>query len=478
MPWIVVIPLAVMVVGMFIGFARQFSAAGRQKAKEHGAAGTAGTWLIFVSFVELAIGIGSVVAARRAPGTGGGYDFSAVILLGVGIVLFVIGVFLKVRGRRRARIYHTGIPGEAVIRAVHETGTMVNNQPMYAFDLEVTGSGFAPTTTTHREVVPFWFASRVGPQSRVPVKVDPNNPSRLIFDWDRFATTQAAQAPTVASAQVPVAGAPSASPLVDSAGFAQTGGAPAAPGTSGFSGIASLSDAMQAARELTPQGSGWHVGKIIGAVVLLFVIAIVGGGLYFISSIFKTVSDTTNEVTSQVEDALDQAGEFGGDLGAGATKPTTIELSRKAAGRAPVAYSVELPFGWLDLTELEDEVVGPLAVDLILTAGDATKARIVVTRSVRFLEDPAPAEADIGSIRRELLGEYGDSLAGTRPVTVDGEAGIRIDLKPGADGLRSRQVAMMRGGQVLFASVTAPKQEWETTLPVFDDVLASWAWKK
>lgn len=475
MPWIVVIPLAVMVIGMFIGFARQFSAAGQQKARQHGAAGTAGTWLIFVSFIELAIGIGSVVAARRAPGTGGGYDFSAVVLLGVGILLFVIGVFLKGRGRRRSRIYNNGIPGEALIRAVHETGTMVNNQPMYAFDLDVTGSGFAPTSTRHREVVPFWFASRVGPQSRVPVKVDPTNPTRLIFDWDRFATTEAAQSPDVAALQAAVAGAASTSSPVDSGGFAQAEGAAPATGTSNFPGISSLGDAMQAARGLTPQGSGWHVGKVIGAVVLLFVLAIVGGGLYFISSIFKTVSDTTNEVTSQVEDALDEAGQI--TAGAGGSKPTTIEMSRKAAGRGPVAYSVELPFGWLDLTELEDDVVGPLAIDLILTAADATEARIVVTRSVRFLEDPAPANADIASIRREMLAEYGDSLAGTKPVTLDGEPGMQIDLKPGAHGLRSRQVAVMRGGQVLFAAVTVPQREFETTLPVFEDLLASWSWK-
>ncbi|HEV2754153.1 MAG TPA: hypothetical protein VG318_00040 [Actinomycetota bacterium] len=464
MPWIVVIPLAVMVLGMFLGFARQFSAAGRQRAKEHGAAGTAGTWLIFVSFVELAIGIGSAVAARRASGTGGGFDASAAILLGVGIVLFVVGVYLKIRGRRRARIYNTGMPGEALIRAVHETGTMVNNQPMYGFDLEVTGSGFAPTTTTHREVVPFWFASRVGPNTRVPVKVDPTNPSRLIFDWDRFAATQPAQAPAAASVTSPV----------DGSGFAQ----PAAPEPTGdFPGIASMQDAMQAARELTPQGSGWHVGKVIGAVVLLFVVAVVGGGLYFVSTIFNSVSDATNEVTEQVEDALGDAGGIG-DIGAGSDgRPTRISVSRRAAGRGPVGYSLELPVGWIDATQAEDAVVGPLAVDLVMIPSALTEARIGVTRSVRFLEDPAPEDAGIASIRRELLAEYGDTVADTGPVSVAGQPGIRIDVRPGADGLRSRQVGLMRGGQVLFVSVTAVRAEWDATLSVFDDVLASWKWK-
>ncbi|MDQ3915094.1 MAG: DUF1795 domain-containing protein [Actinomycetota bacterium] len=472
MPWIVVIPLAVMVLGMFVGFARQFSRRGQQRAREHGVAGSAGSWLIFVSFIELAIGIGSRVAAQRAPGEGGGYDISSTILLGVGVLLFVVGVFLKARGRRRARIYNTGLPGEALIRDVRETGTVVNNQPMYEFDLDVTGSGFAPTSTTHREVIPFWFANRVGPQSNVPVKVDPSNPGRLIFDWDRFRAT--------APVQVPAGGAPATA--VGASGFAETSGGTATPGEAAnvlMSGADALADAMQAARQFGSGGPGWHVGKAIGAAVLLFVIAIVGGGLYFISSIFDTVSDTTNEVTEQVEDARDEAGRITGGAGAGAgsSRPTTVAVSRTAAGRRPVAYAVELPVGWLDLTAAEEERVGPLVVDVVLKPVTPSEARIVVTRSVRFLEDPAPEDADITSIRREMLAEYGDRLAGTAPARLAGEPAIRIDIAPGTDGLRSRQVAVMRGGQVLFASVTAKEPEWRAVLPVFGDVLASWKWK-
>lgn len=46
-----------------------------------------------------------------------------------------------------------------------------------------------------------------------------------------------------------------------------------------------------------PGGTGTEV---VGAVVLLFVVSIFGGTLYFVSSIFKTVSGTTSDVTEQV----------------------------------------------------------------------------------------------------------------------------------------------------------------------------------
>lgn len=468
MPWIVVVPLGVMVIGMMIGFARQFSPAGRAKAKAHGASGTAGSWLIFVSFIELSIGIGSWIGDRRAPGTGG-YSIAAVVLLGVGILLFVLGVFLKIKGRRRARIYHSGVPGEAVIRAVHETGTMVNNQPMYAFDLDVAGQGFAPVSTTHREVVPFWFLNRVGPQSRVPVKVDPQNPTRVIFDWDAFAAMAPAQA------------APGAPGSVASVGTGASNLAAGAGGAASLPDPATIANAMQAAREFSAgAGSGWHVGKLIGLGIGLFMLLVVGGALFYVSKIFGEVGDVTKDVTKQAADALDDARGLqdaikgGGGKGGGA--PTTVEVSRAAKGGEPVAFTVALPVSWNDVTAAVEERQGSVLVDLVMKPQTPSDARIVVTRSLRYMEDPAPANADIGSVREGIEREFGDSLVRSRAIRLAGEAAVAFEIAPGADGLRSRQIAVMRGGQVIFVSLTAPKPQWDAMLAVFDDVLASWKW--
>jgi hypothetical protein len=466
MPWIVVIPLGVMVLGMMIGFARQFSSAGRERAKAHGAAGSAGSWLIFVSFIELAIGFGSRVADQRAPGEGGGYSIAAAVLLGVGGLLFVVGVYLKIRGRRRARIYHSGVPGEAVIRAVHQTGTMVNNQPMYAFDIDVTGQGVAPVSTRHREVVPFWFLNRVGPQARVPVKIDPQNPTRVIFDWDRLAATPApavAGVPSAAGTGAP-AGTVSASSL---AGEMPQGMMPSAD---------TLADAMQAARDLAGNRSGWHAGKVIGLAITLVVLAVVGGGLYFVAKVFGTVSDVTGEVSDQVADALDEADDAFGEGFPGSSGDTTIEVTRRARGGDPVTLSAALPAGWVDVTSAIEERQGSVLVDLVMKPQTPSEARIVVARSAKYLQDPAPASADIGTIRADLEREFGDSLARSRSTRLAGEAALTLDIAPGADGLQSRQVVAMRGGQVVFVNLTAPKSEWRAMLAVFEDVLASWEW--
>lgn len=461
MPWIVVIPLGVMVVGMMIGFARQFSSAGQRKARAHGASGSAGTWLIFVSFIELAIGIGSWVAERRAPGEGGGFSIAAVVLLGVGILLFVIGVFLKIKGFRRSRIYHHGVPGEAVIRAVHQTGTMVNNQPMYAFDVDVTGQGFAPVSTRRREVVPFWFLNRVGPQSRVPVKVDPSNPTNLIFDWDALA------AAPVATTGSPIAPAPGTATAGAAANLAQ--GMQPSP--------ESLANAMQAAREYTDRaGSGFHVGKAIGLAIALFVLAVVGAVLFFVARIFGEVSDVTNKVTDQVSDVIEGTDDTLGGLGNLGGGGSTVEVSRSATGGDAVLFGVTLPAGWVDVTSAVQEDQGALVVDLVTKPQTPSEARIVVARSKRYLRKPAPERADVSSIRDEIEREYGDALEDSSLVRLAGEEALELDLVPGADGLRSRQIAVMRGGQVLFVGLTASATEWTSMQRVFDRLLESWKW--
>lgn len=468
MPWIVVVPLAVMVVGMMIGFARQFSSAGRRRAREQGAAGTAGSWLIFVAFIELAIGIGSYVAERRAPGEGGGFSIAAVVLLGVGVILLVAGVWAKAAGRRRARIYHHGIPGEAIIRAVHETGTMVNNQPMYAFDLDVTGSGFPPTSTTHREVVPFWFASRVGPDARVPVKVDPTKPTRLIFDWERFRPAAGAAAAAAASSFAGGGGA-TAGTVADAAAMMVPGGD-------------TMRDVLEAAGQLRPGASEWHVGKAIGAAVVLFVIAVVGGGLYLFWNVFGSISDTTADVTEQVEDAFDEVEDLGErgrgrpGGGRGGQPGTRISVSRAAADGEEIGYSVALPVGWNDLTGTVPERQGAVLVDVVFEPPPPANGSIIVTRSLRYLQDPAPKGTSLRSLMPAIVREFGGAVTARRPTRLDGTPAVTLEIAPSENGVEARQVVVLRGGQILFVALTAPEARFDSLVPVFEDVLDSWDW--
>lgn len=184
--WIVLVCVGLMVVGLVVVLLRSFSAAGRQRLQEEGAGGRAGRWLVFMSFILVVIGAASFVAEQRGPGARQAELLAASGLVAAGVLLFVAGAWATARARRRARIHRDGAPGEEIVRGMRRTRTSVNRHSVFEFDLEVSGSTFAPVSVRHRDTIPMWVARPVEQGTTVPVKVDPSSPAHLVFDWDRF----------------------------------------------------------------------------------------------------------------------------------------------------------------------------------------------------------------------------------------------------------------------------------------------------
>src|SRR5687768_13131117 len=102
MPWIVVIPLGLMVIGMGAMFTWQFTH--KPKYPTTSVAGPAGVWLIFLALIEGSIGVGMAVGESRADGSFGGFGMAAVALLGTAIVLLVVGLALTSRSIKLRRV--------------------------------------------------------------------------------------------------------------------------------------------------------------------------------------------------------------------------------------------------------------------------------------------------------------------------------------------------------------------------------------
>jgi hypothetical protein len=107
-------------------------------------------------------------------------------LLPLGITAAVFFFLFRARAQR-AQLVATGIPAQAMIVQVADTGVRINDQPRLELVLDVHpmhGSmPFAPFRTTHTGTVPMMAMSRVGPGSTVPVKLDQTNPANLAIDW-------------------------------------------------------------------------------------------------------------------------------------------------------------------------------------------------------------------------------------------------------------------------------------------------------
>jgi hypothetical protein len=74
-----------------------------------------------------------------------------------------------------------GIPGRAIITAIKDTATTVNDNPRVELTLEVTVGDDAPYTATHAQVISRIAVAGFQPGATVPVRVDPADGQSLII---------------------------------------------------------------------------------------------------------------------------------------------------------------------------------------------------------------------------------------------------------------------------------------------------------
>jgi hypothetical protein len=79
-----------------------------------------------------------------------------------------------------AAIAMTGVMGKATVRAMRDTGTLVNNMHVLELDLTVEANGFQ-SEVTHSEPISPVLLGRLQPGAEIAVKVDPNDSSRLVL---------------------------------------------------------------------------------------------------------------------------------------------------------------------------------------------------------------------------------------------------------------------------------------------------------
>jgi hypothetical protein len=105
-------------------------------------------------------------------------------LLPMGLIFLVIGIAFSRISSNRARLLATGIPGQATILSVDDTGVTINDQPMVRFQLRVAALGRPPYDVDHRQIVPRLSVGMVMPGSTLPVRIDPTDPEKLTLDWN------------------------------------------------------------------------------------------------------------------------------------------------------------------------------------------------------------------------------------------------------------------------------------------------------
>ena len=137
-----------------------------------------------VGKIGLAIGIlggafGLTVAIIAAPVMGS-------IMAGIFVVVFgwvYFGVFRGVMGGGSKKILETGLPAQATVVEVRDTGVTINKNPQIKLILQVTPQTGMPYKAEIKLLISRLETYKYQPGMTLPVKYDPNNMSKVAIDF-------------------------------------------------------------------------------------------------------------------------------------------------------------------------------------------------------------------------------------------------------------------------------------------------------
>jgi uncharacterized protein DUF3592/PDZ domain-containing protein len=103
-----------------------------------------------------------------------------------GWVAFAVGLGgLLMRLAQGPAVLRTGVPGDATVTGISDTGASVNDRPVFRFALDVQLPGQDRYPATAKSAAPrvLTAAGAVRPGMWVPVRVDPAKPAEVAIDW-------------------------------------------------------------------------------------------------------------------------------------------------------------------------------------------------------------------------------------------------------------------------------------------------------
>ena len=75
-----------------------------------------------------------------------------------------------------------GLPASGRVLKIWETGVRVNDNPVVGFLLEIHAEGIAPYEAETKALISILWIPRIQPGEILPVKYDPDDPSRVALD--------------------------------------------------------------------------------------------------------------------------------------------------------------------------------------------------------------------------------------------------------------------------------------------------------
>jgi hypothetical protein len=128
-----------------------------------------------------------------------------IILVGFVIVMSFLpfkGAFGAFFGTKESkRIQRLGREATGVVQAIGENSqggiVTINDQPLLNLQLEVHDGDAPPYPVSFDTVIPRAAVPQFQPGAVIPIKIDPDDPQKVIVDWQRGSSGEAPEAPSV-----------------------------------------------------------------------------------------------------------------------------------------------------------------------------------------------------------------------------------------------------------------------------------------
>jgi hypothetical protein len=141
-------------------------------------------WLYFTAILELALAAVFLVIGLNNDILRGGFTLTAALLGLTGVGLFLWGRRWAKGYKDAQRLRTSGVPGQATIQGMRQTGVYLNEQPQIELNLQVQTQMHGPYQVTVREYVPLMLLGTLSSGRPLPVKVDPADPQKLVIEWE------------------------------------------------------------------------------------------------------------------------------------------------------------------------------------------------------------------------------------------------------------------------------------------------------
>lgn len=141
-------------------------------------------WLWFAALLELALAAFFIVVGLMNETLRFGFLLTGGILVATGIGMVAWAQSWARRAAEVSRLKSEGIPGQASILSMRQTGIYLNNQPQVELTLQIETFAHSAYQAMTTEYVPLMLIGALTSGVPLPVKVDRANRDNFVIEWE------------------------------------------------------------------------------------------------------------------------------------------------------------------------------------------------------------------------------------------------------------------------------------------------------